>query len=302
MSRDEEPQPGHEATMSRLHVEHPGALALVEDLGRPGFAHLGVATSGALDRGALALANRLVGNLDGAAGIELLVGGFRARFEGETWFAVTGAWGGLRLDGRPVAPYTATRGRDGAVLEIGVAERGIRYLLALRGGLDVPAVLGSRSRDTLAGLGPESLVAGQVLAIGAEPEASVPLLDQEAAFPPPGGAEAVTLTLLPGPRADWFTDAAHTTLFETEWRLTEQADRIGARLEGAALERRITGELVSEATVPGSIQVAGGGQPTILLADRPVTGGYPVIAVVASSSLDAVAQLRPGQAVRFRHA
>jgi len=286
--------------MTRLHVEQPGALALVEDLGRPGFAHLGVATSGALDRGALALANRLVGNPDGAAALELLVGGFRARFEGESWFAVTGAWGSIRLDGRTIAPYTAARGRDGSVLEVGVAERGIRYVLAVRGGLDVPAVLGSRSRDTLADLGPEPVVAGQVLVVGAEPAASVPVVDQEVAFPPP--REAVTLALRPGPRTDWFTDAARATLFEVEWRLSEQADRIGARLVGPSLERLGAGELVSEATVPGSVQVAGGGQPTILLADRPVTGGYPVIAVVASASLDAVAQLRPGQPVRFRHA
>jgi len=286
--------------MTRLRVEHPGASALVEDLGRPGFAHLGVAASGALDRGALKLANRLVGNADGAAALELAVGGFRARFEGEAWFAVTGAWGPLTLDGRPVPPYSAVRAHDGVVLEVGVAARGIRYVLAVRGGLDVPAALGSRSRDTLAALGPEPVVAGQVLAIGAEPAASVPVVDQDVAFPPPDGA--VTLALLPGPRADWFTDAAAATLFESTWRLSEQADRIGARLLGPELARRRTGELASEATVPGSMQVAGDGRPTILLADRPVTGGYPVIAVVAPASLDAVAQLRPGQEVRFRHA
>ncbi|MFD4421817.1 biotin-dependent carboxyltransferase family protein [Agromyces sp. NPDC058484] len=285
--------------MIRLNVEQPGALALVEDLGRPGLAHLGVPASGALDRGAHALANRLVGNPDGAAALELLIGGFRARFEGETWFAVTGAWGSVVVDGRAVAPYTAARVRDGSVLEIGVAERGIRYVLAVRGGLDVPRVLGSRSRDTLAGLGPDPVVAGQMLAIGAEPETSVPLIDQDVAFPPPQGT--VTLALLPGPRADWFTDAAGATLFEAAWRLSEQADRIGARLLGPALERRRAGELASEPTVPGSIQVSGDGRPTILLADRPVTGGYPVIAIVAPQSLDAVAQLRPGQAVRFRH-
>lgn len=288
--------------MTRLVVEQPGALALVEDLGRPGLARLGVGASGALDRGALALANRLVGNPDGAAALELLVGGFRARFAGESWFAVTGAWGGIRLDGRPVAPYTAARARDGSVLEVGVAERGIRYLLSVRGGLDVPAVLGSRSRDTLAGIGPEPVRAGDVLEVGPEPAASVPVVDVEVAFPPPDGT--VTLALRPGPRADWFTDAARQALYDAQWRLSEQADRIGARLVGPALDRRGDrgGELASEATVPGSIQVAGGGQPTILLADRPVTGGYPVIAIVAPGSLDAVAQLRPGQGVRFRHA
>lgn len=286
--------------MTRLHVEQPGPLALVEDLGRPGFARLGVAASGALDRRALTLANRLVGNPDGAAALELLVGGFRGRFEGEAWFAVTGAWGSVSLDGQPVPPYTAARAGDGSVLEVGVAARGIRYLLAVRGGLDVPVVLGSRSRDTLAGLGREPVAPGDVLDIGAEPAASVPAVDQDVAFPPPAGA--VTLALRPGPRADWFTDAARQALFDTDWRLSEQADRIGARLVGPALERRIDGELESEATVPGSIQVASGGQPTILLADRPVTGGYPVIAIVARRSLDAVAQLRSGQAVRFRHA
>ena len=286
--------------MTRLHVEQPGALALIEDLGRPGFAHLGVAASGALDRAALALANRLVGNSDDSAALELLVGGFRARFEGETWFAVTGAWGSVRLDGRTIAPYTAARARDGAVLDIGTAERGIRYVLAVRGGLDVPDVLGSRSRDTLAGLGPDPVGPGQVLRVGTQPVASVPIVDQDPAFPPP--RETVTLSLHPGPRADWFADASRAALFESEWRLSERADRIGAQLTGPALGRLRDGELPSEATVPGSIQVPGDGQPMILLADRPVTGGYPVIAIVASASLDAVAQLRPGQAVRFRHA
>lgn len=286
--------------MTRLRVERPGALALVEDLGRPGLAHVGVTGSGALDRGALALANRLVGNPDGAAAIEVLVGGFAVRFEGDAWFSVTGAWGRIRLDGRPVPPYTAARANDGAVLELDAAERGIRYLLAVRGGIEVPPVLGSRSRDTLAAIGPEPLTTGALLAIGAEPAASVPVVDQEAAFPPPSGA--VTLALLPGPRADWFTDAARAALFEAPWRLSEQADRIGVRLLGPELERARAGELPSEATVPGSLQVAGDGRPTILLADRPVTGGYPVVAVVAPGSLDAVAQLRPGQEVRFRHA
>jgi biotin-dependent carboxylase-like uncharacterized protein len=285
--------------MTRLRVEHPGASALVEDLGRPALAHLGVPASGALDRGALTLANRLVGNPDGAAALEVLVGGFRARFEGEAWFAVTGAWGPVALDGRPVAPYAAARARDGSVRELGTAARGSRYVLAVRGGLDVPAVLGSRSRDTLAAIGPEPVVAGEVLPIGAEPAASVPVIDQDVAFPPP---QEVTLALLPGPRADWFTDAARAALFERPWRISEQADRIGVRLVGPALERLRPGELASEATVPGSMQVAGDGLPTILLADRPVTGGYPVIAIVAPGSLDAMAQVRPGQEVRFRHA
>ena len=178
--------------------------------------------------------------------------------------------------------------------------RGLRYALAVRGGIDVPPVLGSRSRDTLAGLGPDPVRAGDVLSVGADPAASVPLIDDDAAFPPPTGP--VTLALLPGPRVDWVTDAALRALYETTWRLSASADRVGARLEGPGLERRVTAELPSEPTVAGGIQVTGAGVPTILLADRPVTGGYPVVAVIEPGSLDRVAQLRPGQEVRFRHA
>lgn len=286
--------------MTALHVESVTGSALVQDLGRPGLAHLGVAASGALDRGALALANRLVGNPDHAAGLEVVLGGFRAAADADLWIAVAGAWGPVRIGGRDAWPYRAHRVRAGETVELAPAVRGLRYALAVRGGLDEPVVLGSRSRDTLAGIGPDPVAAGRVLPVGAEPEASVPLLDDDAAYPPPTGA--VTLGLLPGPRADWVTDAALAALYESPWRLSASADRIGARLEGPKLERRVTAELASEPTVAGGIQVTGAGVPTILLADRPVTGGYPVVAIVEPASLDAIAQLRPGQEVRFRHA
>ncbi|MGX5697673.1 5-oxoprolinase subunit C family protein [Agromyces soli] len=284
----------------RLHILEPGPLCLVQDLGRPGLGHLGVSRSGAADRGALALANRLVGNAEGAAALEVLLGGFRARAAGDLWMAVTGAFGEVRVGGRDAAPYTAVLAHDGEEIEIGPAVHGLRFVLAVRGGLDVAPVLGSRSRDTLAALGPRPLRAGDALAIGETAEASVPSLDRAAAYPPGDGP--ATLALLPGPRADWFSAAAHERLFDAEWRTSTAADRVGTRLDGPPLERTVPGELASEATVPGSIQVSTSGQPTILGPDRPVTGGYPVIAIVAPSSLDAVAQLRPGQAVRFRHA
>ncbi|BDZ55475.1 5-oxoprolinase subunit C family protein [Agromyces marinus] len=286
--------------MTRLRVDATAGAVLVQDLGRPGFAHLGVATSGALDRGALALANRLVGNPDGAAGFEVVLGGLAFTPDADLWFAVTGAFGPVLAGGRRVGAYRAVRARAGEPVEIGTAERGLRYLVAVRGGVDEPAVLGSRSRDTLSGLGPEPVVAGRVLAVGAEPAASVPLLDDDAAYPPPAGP--VALGLLPGPRADWVTDAALASLHESRWRVSASADRVGARLEGPSLERRITRELVSEPTVAGAIQVTGAGVPTVLLADRPVTGGYPVVAIVDPASLDRLAQVRPGQEVRFRHA
>ncbi|MGR2752984.1 5-oxoprolinase subunit C family protein [Agromyces arachidis] len=286
--------------MTALRVEAVGGPVLVQDLGRPGLARLGVSSSGALDRGAMALANRLVGNPDAAAGLEVVLGGLRTVADADVWVAVAGAWGPVRIAGRDAWPYRAHRVRAGDPLELGPAIRGLRYVLAVRGGIDEPPVLGSRSRDTLAALGPEPVEAGRLLRVGAEPAASVPLLDDDAAHPPTTGP--VTLGLLPGPRADWLTEAAALALYDSRWRLSPSSNRIGARLEGPPLDRRVTTELPSEPTVLGGIQVTGAGVPTVLLADRPVTGGYPVVAIVDPASLGLLAQARPGQEVRFRHA
>jgi len=295
-----------------VRILSPGPLALLQDLGRPGLAALGVGVSGALDRGALRLGNRLLGNAEGDAGVEVLLGGFEVRFEQDTWFAVTGATGALLLDGRRVDAHQAVRAAAGQVLRIGTAESGMRWYLAVRGGIAVPPVLGSRSRDTLAGLGPSPLAAGDLLTVGTTSGTDVPLLDFVPIADPVAGP--VEVRAHRGPRADWFTDAALETFFTVEWRAGQESDRIGMRLDPPAtarhaveataplLERAIDRELPSEPMVTGAVQVSPDGRPTVLLADHPVTGGYPVIAVVADASLDAFAQLRPGQGVLFRHA
>lgn len=288
-----------------LHVLAPGALALVQDLGRPGLAHLGVSPSGALDRGALALANRLVGNPEGAAGVEVLLGGFEGRFDAPAWFAVTGAEAALTLDGRPVDANLPHRAETGQVLRLGTAVAGLRLYLALRGGVAVPPVLGSRSRDVLASLGPEPLVAGDVLPLGTPPADPVPAIDVVPVDGPSGAAVDVQAAL--GPRAEWFTQRALDAFFATPWRMGADSNRVGARLDPPPattilLERRVHAELPSEAMVAGSVQVSPDGRPTVLLADHPVTGGYPVIAVVTRASLDRFAQLRPGQEATFRRA
>ncbi|WP_374009653.1 biotin-dependent carboxyltransferase family protein [Leifsonia sp. LS-T14] len=303
--------------MTGLRILDPGALALVQDLGRPGYAAIGVGRSGALDRGALRLGNRLLGNTETDAGVEVLLGGFEARFERDTWFAVTGATGALLIDGSPVDAHLAVRAHAGQVLRIGPAVAGARRYLAVRGGIDVTPVLGSRSRDTLAGLGPAPLASGDLLPLGEHPGSDLPLLDfVPVADPAPG---VVEVRAHRGPRADWFTPTALDAFFGVEWMVAAKADRIGVRLDppvaaprGAhtadagtpplALERAVTAELPSEPMVAGAVQVSPDGRPTVLLADHPVTGGYPVIAVVADASLDAFAQLRPGQPVQFRHA
>ncbi|MEN2738298.1 urea amidolyase family protein [Microbacterium sp. X-17] len=280
-----------------IEVGQPGLLATVQDLGRPGRAALGIAGSGALDRGALRTANRLVGNPESAAGIEITLGGLTATARGDLWVAVCGAWGSMRIDGRAVGAYEAHPWPDGTRLEVDGFARGTRGYLAVRGGIAVPEVAGARSSDLLAGLGPAPLRAGDVLPVGV---AAGPVPALEIA---PWGMphdDALVVELAPGPRADWFAASARRALFEELWRVTAEADRIGMRLSGPPLDRVRAGELPSEGMVPGAIQVPPSGMPTILLADGPVTGGYPVIAVVADASLDALAQARPGAGIRFR--
>ncbi|MET1052856.1 MAG: biotin-dependent carboxyltransferase family protein [Mycetocola sp.] len=286
--------------MSGLAVASAGPLTTVQDLGRPGVADIGVSGSGALDRGALRLANRLVGNSEDAAGLEITVGGFSAVIETDAWIAVTGAWGVVTVAGHPIDPNHPVEVAAGSLLEIGAATSGLRYYLAVRGGIDVAPVLGSRSRDVLAGLGPAPLADGDRLAVGGQIAGPVPVLDVAPWSPPRLGPVDVLVRV--GPREDWFAASAVDALFATTWRLSAASNRVGARLDGPPLERLDRGELPSEGMVAGAIQVPPSGQPTVLLADHPVTGGYPVIAVVASAALDVFAQLRPGQELRFRHA
>ncbi|WP_411719680.1 biotin-dependent carboxyltransferase family protein [Mycetocola sp.] len=290
--------------MSGFTVLGPGPLTTVQDLGRPGFAALGVSGSGALDRGALRLGNRLVGNDEGAAGLEITVGPFSGVADRDVWIAVTGAWGRVTVAGRPIDPNLPVFVAAGKVLEIGPAEFGLRYYLAVSGGWNVNPVLGSRSTDLLSGIGPAPVHDGAMLPIGEPRTAAIPALDIAPWSPPEAGA--VTVPVHVGPRADWFTASSLERLFAGVWTLSSASNRVGARLEGTPLDRSDSagahGELPSEGMVAGALQVPPSGLPTVLLADHPTTGGYPVIAVVASGALDLFAQLRPGQHLTFRHA
>ncbi|WP_235008277.1 5-oxoprolinase subunit B/C family protein [Microbacterium timonense] len=290
---------GRQSSGRGLTVREPGLLSTVQDLGRRGAASVGVAESGALDRAALRTANRLLGNPEGAAGIEVTMGGFAAVAQRDLWVAVTGAWGELRLDARAVDPYTAHRWPAGTELRLGWFSHGARAYLAVRGGLDEPLVLGSRSTDLMAGLGRGPLRAGDAVAVGAEVAGPIPVAPP-AAWGMPRDDE-LELELADGPRSDWFEPDARRTLFEAVWTVSSDADRIGARLDGPELRRARTGELASEGMVPGALQVPPSGRPTVLLADGPVTGGYPVIAVLTDAARDLVAQARPGTRIRFRH-
>lgn len=288
------------AAAGGIRVVEPGLLATVQDLGRPGAASVGVASSGALDRTALRTANRLLGNTEGAAAIEVTMGGFRAVADADVWVAVAGAWGPVRIGGREVDPYVAHEWPEGTELQLDWFTHGARAYVAVRGGLDAPVVLGSRATDSLAGLGAAALRAGDAIGVRGESAGPVPVAPPSAWGAPQD--DEIELDLAPGPRADWFTAEALATLFDTVWTVSGAADRVGVRLDGPALPRARPAELPSEGMVPGALQVPPSGRPTVLLADGPVTGGYPVIAVVADASLDALGQARPGTRVRFRHA
>jgi biotin-dependent carboxylase-like uncharacterized protein len=283
--------------MTRVEVVAPGALTTIQDLGRPGWAHIGVPRSGAADRPALALANRLVGNEQGAAALETTLTGPTLRFDGPAVVALTGAPVQARIGGRVAAMHHATAVAAGEELRIGNARAGMRTYIAFKGGIDVPLVLGSAATDVLTGLGPAPLAGGHTFKLGAPSTAS--RTDPAAPRPAANAPEEVTLHTVLGPRADWFSERARERLTSEPFTVTPRCNRIGLRLEGPGLDRARCDELPSEGLVAGAIQVPLSGQPILLLADHPTTGGYPVIAVVSSADLPLAAQLRPGQQLRF---
>ncbi|MFI9204255.1 biotin-dependent carboxyltransferase family protein [Streptomyces sp. NPDC053048] len=282
--------------MSALTVVRAGALTTVQDLGRPGHAHLGVPRSGALDEPAHRLANRLAGNPEDSATLETTVNGCAVRTDTAETAVVTGAPCPVRIDGRPAAWGAPLRVPAGAVLEAGPAAAGLRSYVAFAGGIAVPPVLGSRSRDLLSGLGPEPLTEGVTLPLGAP-------------YGPPGAADAVpfpapptgglVLPVVLGPRDDWFTPEALRALAGGGFAVSPASNRIGLRTEGPALTRARTGELPSEGMALGAVQVPPDGRPVVFLADHPTTGGYPVVGVVPEPALAAAAQAVPGTPVRF---
>jgi biotin-dependent carboxylase-like uncharacterized protein len=281
-----------------LRVLRAPPQLLVQDRGRPGWAHVGVPPSGALDPGALALANRLVGNSEAAAGLEILLGGCRLLAERSLRVALTGAQLPLSVDAVPKPWGTAVSVGPGQSIEVGTSVTGLRSWLAVAGGLDVPRTLGSRSTDTLTGLGPPPVHEGDLLPVGVVPARP----GHGEAVPARYAAGATRLGVRLGPREDAFTAESVAALLAAPYAVSARSDRVGVRLEaldGSRLLRSDGEELDSEGLVTGAVQVPSGGQPLVFLADHPVTGGYPVVAVVDAADLGRCAQLRPGDEVRF---
>ncbi|MFI6854419.1 biotin-dependent carboxyltransferase family protein [Streptomyces sp. NPDC050416] len=278
-----------------LAVVRAGALTTVQDRGRPGHAHLGVPRSGALDRPAADLVNRLTGNPPEAAVLETTVNGCAVRPRCTVTVAVAGAPCRVTVDGRPVAWAAPVCVPAGALLEVGPAVSGLRSYVGVCGGITVEPVLGSRSTDLLSGLGPPPLTDGTVLPLG-RPTGAHARVD---VAPQPAPPAELILRVTLGPRDGWFTPEAVRTFVSRPYRVSPASNRIGLRTEGAALERALAGELPSEGMVLGAVQVPPDGRPVVFLADHPTTGGYPVIAVVRAADLPAAAQAVPGTPVRF---
>lgn len=258
-------------------VERPGLFTTVQDLGRPGLGHLGVPRAGAADVEMLVHANRLVGNRPGAAALEVTALGPQLRFEVDATVAVHGR-----------ARFVPT----GAVVDVGPLRSGLRGYVAVRGGVDVAPVLGSRSTCTLSGLGPPPVQAGDRLRVGTDVAGEpwdLPTLERRTG----------PLRMLLGPRDDALTAAGLAALGSRSWTVGDSSDRTALRLEGPPLERAGTAELPSEGLVAGSVQVPPDGRPVLFLANHPTTGGYPVVAVVVLADQGRAAAAAPGDVLRF---
>ena len=291
---------------ARLRVETPGMLTTVQDLGRMGYEHMGVPPSGAMDPGALRLANALVGNPPNSAALEFTVLGGRLKvldadcaiaFGGTAALHLgeTGAW-----PARALAPWQSHRLPAGATLTIGPLERGVRGYLAVSGGIAVPPVLGSAStltRARLGGLDGRALARGDVLDTGESRRRSPRrwLASGDAGW----FYRAAPVGVVLGPQQDHFASGEIERFLGATYRLAPQSDRMGLRLEGPAIAHAKGADIITDPIAAGSIQIPGAGQPLIAMNDRQTTGGYPKIATVISADLPRLAQMRPGPPVRF---
>ena len=277
-----------------MTILRAGPLTVLKDEGRPGHAGQGVAPSGAVDRTAYARANALVGNPRGAAALECTLGGLRVRFDEPAVIVLTGTDAVLTVNGTRTAVEEVISVAAGTEVAVTMPRRGLRSYLAVRGGFTAPAVLGSRSTDQLAGVGPPRPAPGDTLPIGPAPSTSATASDVVTV-----ADEDRPLEVDLGPRDDWFTAEAIETFLSAEFTVSPASNSVGLRLDGPVLARARTEELPSEGVVRGSVQVPPDGHPIVFQADHPVTGGYPVIAVLTPAAADRAAQARPGARLRF---
>jgi len=283
--------------VSQALIHEAGPLTTVQDLGRPGHLRVGIPASGPVDEEAFVLANRLVGNGDGAAALECTLMGPRIEFTDARTVAVTGADMALTLNGSPVPRWEGLHVKGGDILKLGAARTGVRAYVAIGGGIETPAALGSRATYLRGRLGGRALAKGDRLPLG--PATTEPVGRVRSERVPDYSTEPEVQVVL-GPQDDRFTARGIATFLEGPYEMTPQSDRMGARLRGPVIEHARGHDIISDGVPLGGIQVVGDGQPIVLLVDRQSTGGYTKIATVCSFDIGRVGQLKPGQRLRFR--
>jgi antagonist of KipI len=289
--------------MSLIEVRAPGLLTTVQDLGREGFGPMGVSPSGAADPVALRIGNRLVGNAEGAAGLEMTLLGGTFVFPERAVVALTGANFGGTLDNGSMEMWSSLEVQPGQTLRMGPTRAGARCYLCVKGGIDVKLFLGSASTHLLSGLGGfegRALRKGDVLRIRAANGGFRTFRKTKVA----GRAlEKLSphrvLRVTAGPQSDWFTEEVQKVFYGNTFRVAEESNRMGLRLEGAAISTPFGGEMISEGVSLGAVQITASGLPIILFVEQQTTGGYPKIANVISADLSSLGQLRPRDEIRF---
>lgn len=289
--------------MKWIEVRAPGLLTTVQDLGREGFGPLGVSASGAADAIALRIGNRLVGNEESAAALEMTLLGGTFHFPDGAAIALAGSDFCAKLDEAPMATWISAPVKPGQTLHIGATKSGARCYLCVEGGIEVKRVMKSASTHLLSGLGGvegRALRKGDVLHVGAPKQAFRTFRKRivngrmlEKLKP------RKVLRVTDGPQSEWFGEDARRVFYGSTFRVTEESNRMGIRLEGATLTGTETGEMISEGVSLGAVQVTAGGLPIILFVEQQTTGGYPKIANVISADLHSVGQLRPRDEIRF---
>jgi antagonist of KipI len=286
--------------MRVIQVQAPGLLTTVQDLGREGFGPIGVSPSGAADAISLRIGNRLVGNREGAAGLEMtLLGGTFVFPEGAV-VALTGSDFGATLDGAAVDPWTSIEVKRGQTLNVGPTRSGARCYLCVQGGIEVAPLLGSSSTHLLSGLGGHegrALRKGDLLKIGEAKDSYRKRTVAANALRDLSPRKVLRVT--PGPQSEWFSESSRRTFYSSAYRVTEESNRMGLRLEGAPVTLGPGGQMVTEGVSIGAIQIPSRGLPIILFVEQQTTGGYPKIANVISADLSSLGQLRPRDEIRF---
>lgn len=284
-----------------ITVLNPGLLTTVQDMGRIGYQQFGVSVSGVMDPRATSIANILVGNQEGEAVLECTMLGPQLRFDAANCIAITGGDLGPTLDGKPIPNYCAVSVEAGQVLRFTGPKTGCRAFIAFAGGLDIPVVMGSRStymKAKIGGLEGRKLAKDDVIAFRA-PKTQLKNMKDRNLYPEFVPRDVYTVRVVMGPQDDAFTDAGVKTFLSETYTVTPEFDRMGCRLEGAVVEHKEIGDIISDGIAFGAIQVPSAGKPIIMLADRQTTGGYTKIANVITADFRIIGQLKAGDKVRF---